>query len=309
MATTSTVPARTDAPALRSRRRYRSYAQSVWWFVLPAAALYAFAVIVPAVQGSLFAFTDWDGVSSVRHWVGFHQFRSIFDDTNSLTAIKNTLLIAVTVTVVQNAIGLLIALGVNSQIKSRNFLRVLFFAPVVITSIAVGFLWQNLLAPDGALNQILKDIGLGGMRQNWLGDPKVAIWAIIAVVIWQFVGYSMVIFLAGLQGIPDEVIEAAAIDGAGPIRRFWYIVRPMLAPAITINLMLSLIGGFKLFDQVLVMTQGGPGGATDTISTLIYKNAFQLGRFSNGAALAVVLTLFVAAASAFQYRMISKNEG
>ncbi|MFD8001655.1 carbohydrate ABC transporter permease [Streptomyces mirabilis] len=281
----------------------------MWWFVLPAAALYAFAVIVPAVQGSLFAFTDWDGVSSVMHWVGLHQFRSIFDDTNTLTAIKNTLLIAVTVTVVQNAIGLLIALGVNSRIKSRNFLRVLFFAPVVITSIAVGFLWQNLLAPEGALNQVLEDIGLGGMRQNWLGDPKVAIWAIIAVVIWQFVGYSMVIFLAGLQGIPDEVIEAAAIDGAGPVRRFWYIVRPMLAPAFTINLMLSLIGGFKLFDQVFVMTQGGPGGATDTISTLIYKNAFQLGRFSNGAALAVVLTLFVAAASAFQYRMISKNEG
>ncbi|WP_371572491.1 carbohydrate ABC transporter permease [Streptomyces sp. NBC_01314] len=306
---TSTDPAPTGAPAPGPRRRYRSYAQSVWWFVLPAAALYAFAVIVPAVQGSLFAFTDWDGVSSVKHWVGLRQFRSIFDDTNSLTAIKNTLLIAVTVTVVQNAIGLLIALGVNSQIKSRNFLRVLFFAPVVITSIAVGFLWQNLLAPEGALNQVLKNIGLGGMRQNWLGDPKVAIWAIIAVVIWQFVGYSMVIFLAGLQGIPDEVIEAAAIDGAGPVRRFWYIVRPMLAPAFTINLMLSLIGGFKLFDQVFVMTQGGPGGATDTISTLIYKDAFQLGRFSNGAALAVVLTLFVAAASAFQYRMISKNEG
>ncbi|MFD4510214.1 carbohydrate ABC transporter permease [Streptomyces sp. NPDC058464] len=306
---TSADPARADAPASGSRRRYRSYAQSVWWFVLPAAALYAFAVIVPAVQGSLFAFTDWDGVSSAKHWVGLHQFRSIFDDTNSLTAIKNTLLIAVTVTVVQNAIGLLIALGVNSRIKSRNFLRVLFFAPVVITSIAVGFLWQNLLAPEGALNQVLKDIGLGGLRQNWLGDPKVAIWAIIAVVIWQFVGYSMVIFLAGLQGIPDEVIEAAAIDGAGPVRRFWYIVRPMLAPAFTINLMLSLIGGFKLFDQVFVMTQGGPGGATDTISTLIYKNAFQLGRFSNGAALAVVLTLFVAAASAFQYRMISRNEG
>ncbi|MGY1496865.1 carbohydrate ABC transporter permease [Streptomyces sp. QTS52] len=306
---TSADPVRTGAPASGPRRRYRSYAQSVWWFVLPAAALYGFAVIVPAVQGSLFAFTDWDGVSSVKHWVGLHQFRSIFDDTNTLTSIKNTLLIAVTVTVVQNAIGLLIALGVNSQIKSRNFLRVLFFAPVVITSIAVGFLWQNLLAPEGALNQVLGNIGLGGMRQNWLGDPDVAIWAIIAVVIWQFVGYSMVIFLAGLQGIPNEVIEAAAIDGAGPVRRFWYIVRPMLAPAFTINLMLSLIGGFKLFDQVFVMTQGGPGGATDTISTLIYKDAFQLGRFSNGAALAVVLTLFVAAASAFQYRMISRNEG
>lgn len=291
------------------RRAYRKPAQSVWWFVLPAAALYTFAVIIPSVRGGLFAFTDWDGVSPSPSWVGLKQFRVMLHDPYGVTAIKNTLLIAVAVTIVQNAIGLLIALGVNSRIKTRKILRVVFFAPVVITSIAVGFLWQNLFAPKGAINQILEGIGLGALRQNWLGDPQVAIWAIIVVVIWQFVGYSMVIFLAGLQGIPDEVLEAAAIDGAGPVRRFWYITRPLLAPAITINLMLSLIGGFKLFDQVFVMTKGGPGGATATISTLIYSNAFQLGRFAYGAALAVVLTLFVSVAAGIQYKLLSKQEG
>jgi raffinose/stachyose/melibiose transport system permease protein len=210
--------------------------------------------------------------------------------------------------VVQNAIGLLIALGVNSRIASRNVLRVLIFAPVVITSIAVGFLWKNLLAPEGAINQGLELIGLGALRQNWLGDPAVAIWAIMIVMIWQGVGYSMVIFLAGLQGIPDEVLEATAIDGAGALSRFWYVVRPMLAPAITINLMLSLIGGLKVFDQVWVMTQGGPGGTTNTMSTLIYTNAFQLGRFGYGAALAAVLTVFVALASAIQYWLLARQE-
>lgn len=294
--------------APKKRRRYRGFAHSVWWFVLPAAALYVFAVIYPSVRGSLFAFTDWDGVSLDPSWVGLEQFGRIFTDPNGLVAVRNTLLIAVAVTIIQNVLGLLIALAVNSRIKTRNILRVLIFAPVVITTIAVGFLWQNLYSPGGGINQGLEAIGLGALAQNWLGDPSVAIWSIIIVVIWQFVGYSMVIFLAGLQGIPEEVLEAAAIDGAGPIRRFWSVVRPLLAPAITINVMLSLIGGFKLFDQVFVMTAGGPGGATNTISTLIYSNAFSLGRFGYASALAVILTIFVAIAAGVQYRLLAAQE-
>jgi raffinose/stachyose/melibiose transport system permease protein len=135
------------------------------------------------------------------------------------------------------------------------------------------------------------------------------VWSIAIVIIWQYAGYSMVIFLAGLQGIPGEILEAAAVDGAGPIRRTWSIVRPLLAPAITINVMLSIIGTLKIFDQVFVMTKGGPGGATNTFSTLIYQNAFQLGRFSYGTALAVVLTIFVAIVSAIQYRLLSRQGG
>lgn len=306
MAVATAVRLNEAAPS--KRRRYRGFAHTVWWFVLPAAAFYLFAVVYPSVRGSLFAFTDWDGVTPNPAWVGLDQFARIWTDPAALRAIKNTLLIAFAVTVIQNILGLLIALAVNTRIKSRNILRVLIFAPVVITSIAVGFLWQNLYAPNGGINQALEAIGLGALRQNWLGDPDVAIWAIIIVIFWQFVGYSMVIFLAGLQGIPAEILEAAAIDGAGPIRRFWSVVRPLLAPAITINVMLSLIGGLKLFDQVFVMTKGGPGGATNTISTLIYSNAFSLGRFGYAAALAVVLTIFVAVASLIQYRLLARQE-
>jgi len=131
---------------------------------------------------------------------------------------------------------------------------------------------------------------------------------IVLVIVWQFAGYSMVIFLAGLQSIPREIYEAAALDGTGPFRRFWYVVRPLLAPAITINLMLSIIGGIKLFDQVYALTGGGPGHATDTISTLIYKDAFTLGEFGYSIALAVVLTAIVAIVSAGQYTVLSRNE-
>ncbi|WP_210481105.1 carbohydrate ABC transporter permease [Naasia sp. SYSU D00948] len=280
----------------------------MWWFVLPAAAFYVFAVVYPSVRGSLLAFTDWDGISPNPNWVGLDQFGRILTDPNALTGVRNTLLIAFAVTVIQNVAALLIALALNSRIRTRNILRVVIFAPVVITSIAVGFLWQNLFAPAGGINEALETVGLGFLQQNWLGNPDTAIWSVVIVVFWQFVGYSMVIFLAGLQGIPHEVLEAAAIDGAGPIRRFWSVVRPLLAPAITINVMLSLIGGLKLFDQVFVMTKGGPGGATNTISTLIYSNAFTLGRFGFGAALAVMLTIFVAVASIIQYRLLALQE-
>jgi len=128
-------------------------------------------------------------------------------------------------------------------------------------------------------------------------------------VVWQFAGYSMVIFLAGLQSIPREIYEAAAIDGTGPVRRFFSIVRPLLAPAITINLMLSIIGGLKLFDQVWVMTGGGPGRASETLSTLIYKNAFQFNEFAYSIALALLLTVAVAILSSGQYRLLRRQEG
>lgn len=284
--------------------------KTMWAFLIPAALFYAFVVLWPNIQGVGFAFTDWDGLSSNWDFIGIQNFQKMLSDPKASGAIIRTLVIAVTITIVQNLVGLLLALGVHTHIKSRNVLRVLFFAPAVITPVATAYLWQNLYSPNGAINEFLSLIGLGGLRKNWLGDPNLALWAITFVVIWQFAGYSMVIFLANLEGIPDEIIEASYVDGAGPFRRFWDIVRPELAPSITINLMLSIIGGLKLFDQVWVMTNGGPGGSTETMSTLIYKNAFQLGNFSYGIAIALVLTILVALLSSFQYFGLSRqNKG
>ncbi|WP_345622077.1 sugar ABC transporter permease [Streptomyces ziwulingensis] len=279
-----------------------------WWFVLPALVFFAFSVLVPSVQGGWFAFTDWDGVSPVKHFVGLDQFRALWEDAAARDAVGTTLIAAVAITLVQNAIGLLLALGVNARIKSRNVLRVFFFAPAVITPVVTAYLWKYLYAPEGAVNALLGAVGLDGLRQDWLGDSDIALWSVVAVVIWQFAGYSMVIFLAGLQSVPQEIYEAAAIDGAGPVRRFWYVIRPMLAPALTINLMLSIIGGLKLFDQVWVMTQGGPGGSTDTLSTVIYKQAFQFNKYGYSIAMGLVLTLFVIVISGLQYWLLSRQE-
>ncbi|MFE3587704.1 carbohydrate ABC transporter permease [Streptomyces niveus] len=270
--------------------------------------LFAFVVLVPSTRGVYYALTDWDGLDPDFSFVGLDNFGAMFGDPDAVQAIWHTLLIAVAVTLIQNGFGLLLALGVNSVIKSRNVLRVFLFAPAVVTPLVTAYLWRNLLSPDGAVNSLLGAVGLGSWQQDWLGDPDIALWSVVGVVVWQFGGYSMVIFLAGLQSVPKEIYEAADIDGAGPVRRFWSVTRPLLAPALTINLMLSIIGGIKLFDQVYALTGGGPGHATDTLSTLIYKDAFTLGEFGYSIALAVVLTIIVAVVSAGQYFLLSRNE-
>ncbi|MET9684190.1 carbohydrate ABC transporter permease [Streptomyces coeruleorubidus] len=292
-------------PAPRSRRAPTA---PPWWFALPALVLFAFVVLLPSARGVYYAFTDWDGLDPDLSFVGLDNFSAMLRDADAQQAIWHTLLIAVSITVIQNAVGLVLALGVNTAIKSRHVLRVFLFAPAVITPIVTAYLWRNLLGPDGAANSLLGAMGLGSWEQDWLGDPGLALWAVVGVIVWQYAGYSMVIFLAGLQSVPREVHEAASIDGAGPVRRFWSVTRPLLAPAFTINLMLSIIGGLKLFDQVYALTGGGPGHATDTISTLIYKDAFTLGEFGYSIALAVVLTIIVAVASTGQYLVLSRNE-
>jgi raffinose/stachyose/melibiose transport system permease protein len=294
--------------ARRARAFVPAVGSSTWWFVLPALALYAFIVLVPTVRGGVYAFTNWDGLSAVQHFVGWDNFRAILHDDAARGAIKHTVYIAIAITLVQNLVGLLLALGVHSQTRSRYFLRVVLFAPAVMTPVVVAFLWQYMYTTDGALNRGLGAIGLHGLEQDWLGNPSLTLWCVVAVVVWQFAGYSMVIFLAGLQSIPTEIVEASHVDGAGPLRRFWYVTRPLIAPAITVNLMLSIIGGLNHIDQVWVLTGGGPGHATETLSTLIYKNAFQFGEFAYSTALALVLAAFVAIVSAGQYRLLRRQE-
>lgn len=300
-----------DVTTVRTQRRRPgsglSGRRGIWMFLVPAAAVYAFVVLWPSIQGAGFAFTDWNGLDPVKNFIGLDNFVKLAQDPKALTSVGHTLLIAFTITIVQNAVGLLLALGVNSRIKSRNILRVILFAPVVVTPVATGYLWQNLLSPTGAVNEFLGAVGLGALQRSWLGDQNLAIWCICLVIVWQFAGYSMVIFLANLQGISSEIVEASHIDGAGPIRRFWSIIRPELAPSITINLMLSIIGGLKIFDQVWVMTGGGPGGSTETMSTFLYKNAFQFGDFAYGIAIAVVLTILVGVISSGQFALLRRQ--
>jgi raffinose/stachyose/melibiose transport system permease protein len=295
-------------PGPRSRLR-RDATLPPWVFVVPALVVYAAVVLYPSLAGVLYAFTDWSGVGEYS-FTGLENFQNLLDDDRALDSVGNTLLLTVAIVVVQNGVGLLLALGVHANIKSRQLLRVVFFAPAVVSPVMVAFLWKYVYNPDDGegLNGVLGAIGLGGLRQDWLGDPSLALWSVAAMVVWQYAGYSMVIFLAGLQGVPPELHEAARIDGAGTWQRFRHVTWPLLAPALTINLMLSTIGGLKLFDQVYAATNGGPGTSSETLSTVLYKEAFVYGKFGYSTAVALVLALFVAAVSLVQLHYLRSRE-
>lgn len=301
MTVTSRRPVGTVTARRVSRTRRAGFLTPPWWFVAPALLVYAAIVLYPSVSGILYAFTDWSGIGD-KSFNGLANFRDLLSDDQARGALVHTLLLTVTIVIVQNGVGLLLALGVNSRIKSRTVLRVVFFAPVVVSPVMVAFLWKYVYNPDpkAGLNGILGMLHLGGLRQDWLGNPSLVVWSIAGMVVWQYAGYSMVIFLAGLEGIPAELREAAVIDGAGRFQQFRYVTWPLLAPSLTINVMLSTIGGLKLFDQVYAATSGGPGYSSETLSTVLYKQAFVFGKYGYSTAIALVLALFVAAVSLVQ---------
>lgn len=273
-------------------RRFLDWGKVGYLFILPALVIYLVVIFLPILRGVNYAFTDWDGLSRTVNYVGLANFRRMFDDVQVRSAIGTTLLIAAALVVVKVTFGLLLALAVDGNLKSRNYLRIVFFMPVVLTPIIVSYMWKYIFSNQGPLNMLLNLVGLESMR--WLGDPTLALISVIVVTSWQSVGLSMVIFLAGLQAVPPELNEAAALDGANPLQRLWYVTLPMLAPSVTVCVVIALIQGLRFFDQIYALTRGGPGYATETLSTMIYRISFQFGEFSYGAAVAMTFSLIVA---------------
>lgn len=274
-----------------------------WLFALPALLLYLAFFLVPSLVGAGYAFTDWNGFSPAT-WVGLDNFREAFSQTEARAAFVHTLLLSAAYVVVVNLVGLGLAIGLHRTLKSRNLLRTLFFAPAAVSPLAVAYIWRFILQPDGPLNEALRSVGLGGLAQPWLGDPSWALWAVLLTMVWQFCGYHMVVYLAGLQTIQDELYEAAEIDGASKWRVFYDITRPQLLPAFTISITLSLIGSLKVFDQVIALTGGGPGYASETLATEVYKQAFVSSRFGFSAALALVLCVVMTVLASGQLRLM-----
>jgi raffinose/stachyose/melibiose transport system permease protein len=309
VAETATLVQPRDSSGKKKTRLVRSSRFRVpVWFVLPALALYILAMLYPLASGAVLAFTDWNGLSSGWNFTWFDNFVRVATDPSALRALGNQLLIAITFPILQNVAGLGLAVALNSRIKSRFVLRTIFFTPAVLTPVILAFLWQYIYSNNGTLNSVLDLVGLDALKQSWLGDPKLALWAIIIVITWQYTGYSMVIYLAGLQGVPKEILEAAEVDGASRFQSFFKVTFPLLAPSVTINIILSSVIGLKVFDQVYAMTGGGPGDATQTLTVYQYLRAFNYGEFGYGTAVALVLALIVSLVSALQYKFLRRNE-
>ena len=218
MSTTASRLGRTrEAGRRRTRRRT---AGPPWFWVVPAVAVVLALRYFATGAGAWYAFTDWDGISRHAQWIGLGNFREIWNDPASRGALEHTLELAFSFVIVSNVLGLALALALNRAVKSRGFLRALFFAPVIMSSLAVSYIWQFIFSYTGPLNSLLEHLGLGSLKRAWTGDPKWALWTIFVVLVWQFVGLSMVMYLAGLQSIPEELDEASAVDGASSFRRF-----------------------------------------------------------------------------------------
>ena len=278
-----------------------------WLLALPGlVALLAFH-FVPVGYGAYSAFTDWNGVSHAS-WVGLRNFREIANDVSARDALFHTLELAGCFVVATNAIGLALALGLNRAVKTRHLLRSLFFAPVAVSPIAIGFLWSWIFDPAGALNRMLGDVGLSSLERGWTGDPSTALWSILVVMVWQFSGLAMVLYLAGLQGISEDIYDAMVVDGASPWFRFRKVVLPLLAPAVTVSATITLIIGMRVFDQIVALTGGGPALATETLAYQVWDQTFEASRFGYGAALALILTALVMTIALTQLVVLRRNE-
>jgi raffinose/stachyose/melibiose transport system permease protein len=278
-----------------------------WLLAVPGIAFLLVFHFAAPVEGAWYAFTNWDGTGHAS-WVGLGNFREIWHSDIARRALWNTLELAAVFLVAVNGLGLMLALGLNRTVKSRHLLRSLVFLPVVLSPLASAYIWEYIFDYRGAFNELLGAVGLQGWERPWLGDPGWALWSILVVMVWQYTGLAMVIFLAGLQGIPEELDEAGLIDGASSWRRFRSVTLPLLAPALTVSATLTLIAGMRVFDQILALTGGGPDNATETLATQVYEQTFANGLFGYGSALALVLALLVMVFALAQLMILRARE-
>ncbi|AIQ16686.1 glycerol-3-phosphate ABC transporter permease [Paenibacillus sp. FSL H7-0357] len=240
---------------------------------LPALILFAAFIFYPFMNGIRISFTNWDGYSQNSAWVGLANYKRLFTDPNIGTVVKNTLTYGLGSTILQNLFGLLYALLLNQSIKGRGIVRTIIYLPVIISPLIMGYIWYFIFQMNGgALNDLVKLFG--GDPVNFLANPQLNVWLITLVNTFQFVGTAMIIYLAGLQSISADYYEAASLDGASAWQRFKNVTFPLLAPSITINVVINIIGGLKLFDVIIALTNGGPGYASQSLSTMMYQMYF-----------------------------------
>ena len=287
---TLTIDSRTSAgapatPKLAGRRRTARGTHPMW-FLIPAYAVLLLFFFVPTVFNFVYAFTDWSSFKSAINPVGLDNFTQLATDGTLFRAIRVTVVYAVLVAVFQNVLGFGLAVLLERDTVVNRIARTFFLVPVLMSALAVGYIFQALLKPSGAVNQLL------GIDYAWLADTR---WSIVVVALihaWKWMGLSMLIYLAGLKTVPEDLVEAARIDGASRARTFWRIRVPLLAPAVTFNVATALLGSMNGFDIVQATTAGGPGGTTELLNIFIFRT-FGQGLFAQATTMSLSLFLMV----------------
>ena len=290
----------------KAKRRGRNNDHPLW-FLIPALAVLVVFFFIPTLFNFIYAFTNWSSFKSSIGFVGLDNFVTLFNSGTLLNALRVTLIYAVLVAVFQNLFGLILALLLERDTRVNRAVRVAFFVPVIMSALAVGYIFQALLKPEGALNGILGFITGTEVTIPWLGDTTWTILVVALVHSWKWMGLSMLIYLAGLKTITDDVLEAARLDGAS----WWTTLReirfPLLAPAVTFNVATALLGSMNGFDVVQATTEGGPGGSTELLNIFIFRT-FGQGLFAQATTMSLVLFLAVAILAFPLIKMLRKRE-
>ena len=282
----------------RSLKKFMKFA------ALPLA-IFTVVLVVPFVNGFYYTFTDWDGFG-ITKFVGFSNYSESFADPKFWTTLRFTGLFVVVSLILVNVVAFGLALIVTSKLRSRNFLRTLFFVPNLIGGVVLGVIWQFIF--NSALVSLANKYDWELFKQSWLQDTNKAFWALIIVTVWQSSGYMMIVYITGLVSIENDVLEASQIDGASPLRTLFSIKIPLMAQAFTIALFLTLRGGFMAYDVNIALTGGGPFRTTELISLHIFQDAFGEGNFGTGQSKAVIMFIVVALAALVQVTVSKRYE-
>jgi ABC-type sugar transport system permease subunit len=264
-------------------------------FTAPALVILAAFLLYPIGYSLWLSLHEWDGYTP--QWgpfVGLENYRALAADEVFWKATLNSIVFVVVRTPLEVALGFVLAILLNRRLAARSLLRTLFFVPVVMSLIVVTIIFQRVYEPNtGLLNTFLHGIGLGAWAHPWLGDPATALPAVIAVSVWKNVGFSLVILLAGLQSLPQDVVDAARVDGANAWQLTLRVITPLMRPILALTALLSIIGGLKVFDLIFIMTRGGPTYSTEVLATMLYREAFEQNHMGVASAIAVILVTLV----------------
>jgi ABC-type sugar transport system permease subunit len=305
MATILAAPRGGRGPVSRHWVRYRAG----YLFVLPAFVLYAVFLIYPFLQSIYLTFVEWNGADPEKTWVGLDNYDRLIRDDLFRKALWHNVIWVVIGTAGPIVFGLLLAVLLWSRPRGFTLFRTVYFMPQVLSSVVVALVWAWIYNPIfGILNKSLDRVGLDEWSRGWLGDPDTALYAVLVAAIWAEIGFAFVVFLAGLQNVSRDLLEAATIDGASAWQRFWHVTVPQMANVLTVVIALELIGGFAVFDIILVMTGGGPNNATEVIATYTYFEAFTQNRIGFAATLSLVMTAITLVASVVFIRLRERGE-
>ncbi|MGD6968600.1 carbohydrate ABC transporter permease [Rossellomorea vietnamensis] len=278
-------------------------------FVLPGLILYSIFFIYPTFSALFFSFTDWDGLTPDYNFVGVENYINIFtNDSIFVKALGNNVKFMLFVVVFQTLFSLVFALYLVKNTKTNVFLRALYFFPTILSSVSVAFIWSFVYDPNlGILNTLLERVNLDFLTHNWLGDQDIAIFSIAVVQVWMHTGQMLIIFVAGLQNIPNDLYEVAKIEGASKWQRFRFVTWPLVAPAATIVVAYTTIQSFKAFDLIFAMTRGGPNYSTEILATLIYSTAFRSFKFGYASAESVIFMIVIAVITIIQFKVLRSD--